>query len=101
MKKTLAIVLSILALLSVMTLVAYAINSAEATQYAADDMTVPSDTTGTTGTTEPTNSSWLDKFADFWASFYPIFDSVYKGGFVVLTQILSWIVSIVLGSVFA
>lgn len=97
MKKTLAIVLSILALLSVMTLVAYSINSAEAQQYAGP--TVLTDTTVPTQTeTEP---GFADKFTEFWQRFYPIFDAVYKNGFVVLTQFLSWIVNIILGSVFA
>ncbi|MDR3313163.1 MAG: hypothetical protein LBS96_01755 [Oscillospiraceae bacterium] len=102
-KKILAAVLSILALLSVMTAVVYATGvekqqAALALDAADDDLTVPSTETTEPGVTRP---EWADQFESFWKVFYPIFDLLYKNGFVLLSQGLATAVNFIITSLFS
>jgi uncharacterized membrane protein len=121
-KKILAAVLSVCTLLSVMTAVVYATNADNQpipaiAALAAEDSTGSTATTVTTtattataeslsvppvSTTEPgvTQPEWAERFDSFWKVFYPVFDMLYKSGFVVLSQLLAQFVNFIITSLF-
>jgi hypothetical protein len=87
-----------------MTAVVYAAHAenAVAAQGYLDgaDEEVSEETTEATvpGVTVP---EWASKFQDFWKIAYPIFDMLYKSGFVMLSQIMAQVVNWFIMGLFA
>ena len=87
MKKLLSVLLCVAALISVMAIVAVHAQAAGADAAVQAEPPPP-----TTGTTAPPSSSrpWYEALDEWWQGFYPIFDTVWKGGLLVLSRILTW-----------
>ena len=87
MKKILSVLLCVAAVISVMAIVA---TQAQATSAAAiPQAEKPSQTTGTTAPTTG-DKPWYENLDEWWQSFYPIFDTVWKGGLLWVSRILTW-----------
>ena len=85
MRKVLAVLLCVCAMISVMALVARSIEVPEA---AAAQNISAEPTTPTTTTPASTEKSLADRITDGWESFKPFFDLMYKFGFQGLSQLL-------------
>ena len=89
LKKLLAVILCVAAVLSVMSAVAYASSQANAVALSGDDNDFVTPTTKPPApTTVPDNRNTAEKIADWWADFYPKFDAIWTVGFKGISDVL-------------
>ena len=86
MKKILSVLLCVAAVISVMAIVATQAQATSANVIGQAEK--PSQTTATTAP-PTTERPWYEGLDEWWQNFYPIFDTVWKGGLLWVSRLLT------------
>ncbi|MCL2105845.1 MAG: hypothetical protein FWH26_02105 [Oscillospiraceae bacterium] len=106
LKKFLAVLLALAAVLSVMTLVANALGAEPAGVMSENpdppppsvppEESIKNDTTSAATVTSGTTKSLAERLSEFWGWFYPVFNVIYEYGYVLVSKALVGVVDIFL-----